>query len=639
MPNQRENLEIQKQINSAMESGTDVAKSLAKLLKSQLKSSKKINKTIEDRVKNLNSLMDIGSEDIKHSEKAIKLQSKIKDIEEKIQKQRDKSGKFIKGNKLKQLQTDKAAFQAELKREETLADVSDVTKEKADIMMNSLEGMVNKLNNIPVVGKLITKSFGLTEENMGQIRKNLGEILQGNGEWKDLMKGTKGLSAGTLMALVGSSIAIGGIVILWKVFSKILKSSSEVTDKLGQKFGVMGSQDLTGPVMAQRQQVQALGKDVDDISDVMSELSENFGFGVVESANMASNILDSSMAMGLSNEEGAKLYGTLMKIGDLSFDQAEKLAESTYQLAQANDVAPSAVMKDIANNTEVFAKFTKDGGGNIAKAAVQARKLGISLSDVADIASSLLDFQSSLSAEVEASIMLGRQLNFQKARELALTGDMSGMMDNVLEQLGGEAEWNKLNMLQRESIAKSLGKDVATMSKLVGEHGKLGKQKSFGDMMGEDALSTLTSIINKIKSMGAVIVQNVAPHIEKMVDKFKDWLENSGGMETMVGYANGLAQGIVFAFKAIVKIMNALPEIIKLFLILKTISIASAIASIWKGAMESSSKIPFIGAAIGIAAAGVATGMMISSINSVGDMISPSDGKLKFQQKKVDYLN
>ena len=34
-------------------------------------------------------------------------------------------------------------------------------------------------------------------------------------------------------------------------------------------------------------------------------------------------------------------------------------------------------------------------------------------------------------------------------------------------------------MLQRESIAKSLGKDVATMSKLVGEHGKLGKQKSF----------------------------------------------------------------------------------------------------------------------------------------------------------------
>jgi len=189
-------------------------------------------------------------------------------------------------------------------------------------------------------------------------------------------------------------------------------------------------------------------------------------------------------------------------------------------------------------------------------------------------------------------------------------------------------------MLQRESIAKSLGKDVATMSKLVGEHGKLGKQKSFGDMMGEDALSTLTSIINKIKSMGAVIVQNVAPHIEKMVDKFKDWLENSGGMETMVGYANGLAQGIVFAFKAIVKIMNALPEIIKLFLILKTISIASAIASIWKGAMESSSKIPFIGAAIGIAAAGVATGMMISSINSVGDMISPSDGKTQVSTKE-----
>ena len=48
------------------------------------------------------------------------------------------------------------------------------------------------------------------------------------------------------------------------------------------------------------------------------------------------------------------------------------------------------------------------------------------LSSIAKISDSLLDFQSSLNAEVEASVLIGRQLNFQRARELALNNDIAG---------------------------------------------------------------------------------------------------------------------------------------------------------------------------------------------------------------------
>ena len=106
------------------------------------------------------------------------------------------------------------------------------------------------------------------------------------------------------------------------------------------------------------------------------------------------------------------------------------------------------------------------------------------------VAESLLDFQSSIAAEMEASVILGRNLNLQRARELALLGDTSAMMDNILNQLGGEAEWNALNVLQRKSLSKALGMNVIQMQKLVSAQDKsVVQQKSFSNLLGKDALS------------------------------------------------------------------------------------------------------------------------------------------------------
>tara|TARA_R100001591_G_scaffold103759_1_gene111166 strand:+ start:1 stop:1167 length:1167 start_codon:yes stop_codon:yes gene_type:complete len=210
-----------------------------------------------------------------------------------------------------------------------------------------------------------------------------------------------------------------------------------------------------------------------------------------------------------------------MSVGNLTADQAERLAENTYQLAQQNNVNPVAVMQDMADSSETIAKFGADNLQSITKAAVQARKLGLSLSTVDKISDSLLDFQSSLQAEIEASVMTGKQLNLQKARELALTGDLSGMMDNVLKQVGGEAEFNKLNVLQRKSLAKSLGVEVTEMEKLVSAGGKqVEQQKAFKDLIGEDAMSAIKSVTAKIKMLGADILTKIGT---PLADAFKDF--------------------------------------------------------------------------------------------------------------------
>jgi hypothetical protein len=124
-------------------------------------------------------------------------------------------------------------------------------------------------------------------------------------------------------------------------------------------------------------------------------------------------------------------------------------------------------MRDLAENAEFFAQFAKDGGMNIINAGVAARKLGLEMNAVAGISESLLDFESSIEKQMEASLLIGRQINLDRARQLSLVGDQEGVMKEILKQVGGEAEFNRMNVIQRKALAESVGVNVEQLSRLV----------------------------------------------------------------------------------------------------------------------------------------------------------------------------
>ena len=191
-------------------------------------------------------------------------------------------------------------------------------------------------------------------------------------------------------------------------------------------------------------EVVGIGATIEDVVATTSALAGEFGISATEAADLSAQVIDTAKAVGLSNEEAAKLSGILQTTSGLSAEQAEQLTEGAFQLAVANNVTPDAVMKDLAGSAEEFASFSKDGGDNLVQAAVQARALGLSLQDTAKISEGLLNFQDSITKEVEASVLIGRQLNLQKARELALNNDIEGAMKEVVEQVGSEEEFNRI---------------------------------------------------------------------------------------------------------------------------------------------------------------------------------------------------
>ena len=324
------------------------------------------------------------------------------------------------------------------------------------------------------------------------------------------------------------------------VFSALTAAAfkfGERLDKIGETFGsldVMGG-NFQRELLASSVEATKLGGGLEDVATITNALASDFGMNVDQAAQLSSKVFDTSKAIGLSAEEGANLFGVLTQTANLSAEQAERLSEGAFQLARQAGVAPAAVLQDIAGSAEEIALFTEDGGDNIADAAVQARQLGLSLSTTAKIAEGLLDFESSIRAEQEASVLIGRQLNYQRARELALNNDIAGATKEIVDQLGGEAEFTRMNAIERQALAKSIGVSVSEMSKLVGQSDKLSLSGAmaagnFEDLLGEEGISTISELTNTFKSLGATLTNSLGPSLMTIVGAFKPLVEFVGNL-------------------------------------------------------------------------------------------------------------
>jgi hypothetical protein len=103
----------------------------------------------------------------------------------------------------------------------------------------------------------------------------------------------------------------------------------------------------------------------------------------------------------------------------------------------------------------------------IAEAVVKAKALGFTLSEIQNLSKSLLDFESSVSSELEAQLITGENINLDRARVLALTADYAGLAKEITDQGITLQKYGKMNVLQQESIAQAFGMSADALSDLL----------------------------------------------------------------------------------------------------------------------------------------------------------------------------
>ena len=270
----------------------------------------------------------------------------------------------------------------------------------------------------------------------------------------------------TFSLLAKTNLGILGIVIaIASALASVVKEVTETRKELGTSLAT--SAKITAQTKALGFAAKAYGLDVEDIKQAQAAIRNDLGASVHEAANLSLSFARTAASTGQTSEELSSTLSLMESISSSSREVLLNQIRTNAAMIEAAGVAPALVMKDLATNAEFFAQFAKDGGMNIINAGVAARKLGLEMSAVASITNSLLDFETSIEDQMTASLLLGRQINLDKARQLALSGDQEGVMKEILKAVGGEAEFNKMNVIQRRALAKSVGVDVEQLSRLV----------------------------------------------------------------------------------------------------------------------------------------------------------------------------
>ena len=197
-----------------------------------------------------------------------------------------------------------------------------------------------------------------------------------------------------------------------------------------------------------------------------SEFSNELGFAVDYSGQTLETFTTLNKRLGLATKEAAALT-TLFKLqGDNTEDQ---LGNLTKQIGAFNTLNGRAfdtkqTLNEIASTSASIQVSLKLSAQDLADAVLEAKKLGLNLEQVDKIADSLLQFETSITNELKAELLIGKDINLERARLLALNNDLEGVAKELADQNIGFFEFSKMNRIQQQAIAEAMGMSRDEMS-------------------------------------------------------------------------------------------------------------------------------------------------------------------------------
>jgi len=442
--------------------------------------------------------------------------------------------------------------------------------------------------------------------------------------------------------LLGFELTLAGI-------STLLFNADKSTTKLANNLGMSrkSAQELRNEFSSFVRSASDVGLSTEKLIEAQLDLSQELG-----------------IAVRFSNEE-LQTFNTLTKVMGVSSGAAAKLnliakaSGTEYKNIQSNILKGAIATKNqlgvAISNKEVFEEIGKLSAGILVKfqnnpvalgaAVVEAKKLGLSLEQVDKIGESLLDFESSIENELKAELLTNREINIEKARAAALTGDQATLMAEVAAQAGSLEDFTKLNVIAQGALAGAFGlqrEEMAEMlmkQELINQYGdeaaKLNKQQA------EEFKKSGLSLDEYLKKQGAQV--ELQEQFNNSIEQLKELLVTvtQGPFGALIeGIAKLLDNSFILytTFAAIATILTVnmagalATNIIKagaLLGITKAQAIAEKQAAIGAGA-AAAFKGPMAALTGGIAGVIALTGIVAAiagAFSSADDMIQPGYGK------------
>jgi biotin operon repressor len=351
----------------------------------------------------------------------------------------------------------------------------------------------------------------------------------------------------------------------WIIFfvNQALKANAQAVE-LGKALGTAGEgfrETLSNIELANSN----INVTTENLTKAFSELSKETGLAYNFSADQLTTQIKLTEQVGLQADEAAQINNYAISTG--------KTSEETYRsFVRGLTVARNQLQVGI-NFKAALAEAAKVSGElaanlgynpeNIAKAVVQMKALGTSLEQTKKQGDFLLDFESSISAELKAELLTGRALNLEKARAAALAGDQVTLAQELTNQGMTLQKFEGLNVLARRSYAEALGLSVDQLSdQLQKQKQAVESGKSLAQITEEEAaqalerqkaqdkfnkgIEKLTSLIGNLLAGPLGVFLDILTDIFGLISKVISGIQSilgSGITKTLLGALTGFAVG------------------------------------------------------------------------------------------------
>ena len=321
-------------------------------------------------------------------------------------------------------------------------------QDKAQELGNTIQSTVE---SIPVIGGTLSKAFGL--ETLGtrmadafdaeDIKSAYAIIISGQAKFNALS--AKNMWGAILAAIIATAAALRFLI-------------AEAKDLAGE-LGIAASQaqDIMFRVKGAEASMALMGYNTSDLQATMKSVVDGVGNLDNLSVSTAKEISMIAQDFGTTGENVVKVNKAMMDLTGMSMEAATNFTEMAGNLAKAANVSAGKVIEDMAANANKFAEFSMSGADGLAQAAIEAAKVGTNLSMVLGVADKLLDFETQLTAQFEAQVLTGKNINLETARRKALEGDMLGLTQEIQKTVGSLGEIQSMNVIERRAIAEAIG--------------------------------------------------------------------------------------------------------------------------------------------------------------------------------------
>ncbi len=359
-----------------------------------------------------------------------------------------------------------------------LAGQKDIAKEQEKIALNR----ARLKSKEEILGKRLTaeqkKMLGQEHEQLDLQEKALKKIKEENDERQKqkslftLLKENAGSIAdkidksGTLSKVLSGGISSVltpmrllelAIVGVFDAMVKIDKLNGDLAKGLNLSYNEAAA--LTSELTHAANKSGELKLTGEGLGKALLAVNEITGVYTTENSKNLETLQLIHKASGLTYEQMGGIYSVTQATGgDLKKNTKEVLAQSTLT-AQSYGVQINSkkVLADIGKISKATTLSLGGSAAELSKALTTSQALGMELSSVEGIADSILQFESSIEKELEAELLLGKNINLEKARQAALNNDLATVAEEIAKQAGSAADFAKMNRIQQQALAEAVG--------------------------------------------------------------------------------------------------------------------------------------------------------------------------------------